>query len=150
MKKIFKYITLSVFGISVISCSDETVLDLSPINNISLSDAFSSPSLIESSVNGMYNAAAIGQYNSTSPNGGRGYIWGAAFVQQGDNRGEDVVNTATFYQLTYTATYDPTTANNVYYWIDGYRLINRANLVIEGVTTAAEAGIITQDVANDY
>lgn len=150
MKKIFKYITLSLLGICVISCSDETLLDLSPINNISLSDAFSSPSLIESSVNGMYNAAAIGQYNSTSPNGGRGYIWGAAFVQQGDNRGEDVVNTATFYQLTYTATYDPTTANNVYYWVDGYRLINRANLVIEGVTTAAEAGIITQDVADDY
>ena len=150
MKKIFKYITLSFFGVSVISCSDETVLDLSPINNISLSDAFSSPSLIESSVNGMYNAAAIGQYNSTNPNGGRGYIWGAAFVQQGDNRGEDVVNTATFYQLTYTATYDPTTANNVYYWVDGYRLINRANLVIEGVTTAVEAGIITQDVADDY
>lgn len=150
MRKIFKYITLSILGFGVISCSDETLLDLSPINNISLSDAFSSPSLIESSVNGMYNAAAIGQYNSTNPNGGRGYIWGAAFVQQGDNRGEDVVNTATFYQLTYTGTYDPTTANNVYYWVDGYRLINRANLVIEGVTAAAEAGIITQDIADDY
>lgn len=134
----------------MISCSDETVLDLSPINNISLTDAFSTPSLIESSVNGMYNAAAIGQYNSTNPNGGRGYIWGAAFVQQGDNRGEDVVNVATFYQLTYTATYDPTTANNVYYWIDAYRLINRCNLVIEGVTAAAANGIITQEVANDY
>jgi hypothetical protein len=34
----------------------------------------------------MYNAAQIGQYNSTNPNGGRGYVWGAAFVQQGDNR----------------------------------------------------------------
>lgn len=150
MKKIFKYLTLSLMGIGVVSCSDETVLDLSPINNISLSDAFSSPSLIESSVNGMYNAAAIGQYNSTSPNGGRGYIWGAAFVQQGDNRGEDVVNNATFYQLTYQGTYDGTSANNVYYWIDGYRLINRANLVIEGVTNAAAEGIIEQSVANDY
>ncbi len=150
MKKIFKYLTLSLMGFGVVSCSDETVLDLSPINNISLSDAFSSPSLIESSVNGMYNAAAIGQYNSTSPNGGRGYIWGAAFVQQGDNRGEDVVNNATFYQLTYTATYDGTSANNVYYWIDGYRLINRANLVIEGVTNAAAEGILEQSVANDY
>lgn len=150
MKKIFKFLTICSLGISVTSCSEESILDLSPVNNISLSDAFSSPSLIESSVNGMYNAAAIGQYNSTSPNGGRGYVWGAAFVQQGENRGEDVVNTATFYQLTYTATYDPTTANNVYYWIDGYRLINRSNLVIEGVTNAAANGIITQDVANDY
>ena len=98
----------------------------------------------------MYNAAAIGQYNGTNPNAGRGYVWGAAFVQQGDNRGEDVVNTATFYQLTYTATYDPTTANNVYYWIDGYRLINRANLMIEGVTKAVEEGVITAEKGADY
>jgi len=146
MKKIIKYLTLSLMGIGVISCSDETVLDLSPINNISVDDAFSSPSLIESSLNGMYNSAAIGAYTGA----GRGYIWGAAFVQQGDNRGEDVVNNATFYQLTYTATFDGTSANNVYYWIDGYRLINRTNLVIEGVTQAAADGIIEQSVANDY
>ena len=150
MKKIFNYLIISVIGIGMISCTEENLLDLSPVNNISLDDAFSSPSLIQSSINGMYNAAAIGQYNSTNPNGGRGYIWGAAFVEQGDCRGEDVVNTATFYQLTYTATYDATTANNVYYWIDGYRLINRCNLVIEGVTKAIASGIITATVGNDY
>lgn len=150
MKKIFNFFIASAFGIGMISCSEESILDLSPVNNISLDDAFSSPSLIQSSINGMYNAAAIGQFNTTNPNGGRGYVWGAAFVQQGDNRGEDVVNTATFYQLTYTATYDPTTANNVYYWVDGYRLINRCNLVIEGVTKAVAANIITSEVGNDY
>ncbi len=150
MKNIFKVLAVTFIGIGMVSCSEEAILDLSPINNISIDDAFSSPSLIESSINGMYNAAAIGQYNSTNPNGGRGYVWGAAFVEQGDCRGEDVVNTATFYQLTYTATYDATTANNVYYWIDGYRLINRANLVIEGVTTAVENGIITSELGNDY
>lgn len=150
MKILLKsFLTISI-ALGVSSCNEENILDLSPINNISLTDAFSSPSLIESSINGMYNAAAIGQYNSTNPNGGRGYIWGAAFVEQGDCRGEDVVNTATFYQLTYTATYDPTTANNVYYWVDGYRLINRCNLIIEGVTNAAANNIITQDVADDY
>jgi hypothetical protein len=150
MKNIFKFLIISVIGTGMVSCSEESILDLSPVNNISLDDAFSSPSLIESSVNGMYNAAAIGQYNSTAPNGGRGYVWGAAFVQQGDCRGEDVVNTATFYQLTYTATYDATTANNVYYWIDGYRLINRCNLVIEGVSKAVTAGIITPAVGDNY
>ncbi|MEZ4909397.1 MAG: RagB/SusD family nutrient uptake outer membrane protein [Saprospiraceae bacterium] len=141
-----------VFGLLIFSsgCSEENLLDLSPINNISIDAAFSTPSLIESSVNGMYNAAAMGQYNSTTFNNGRGYVWGAAFVQQGDNRGEDVVNTATFYQLTYTNTYDPTTANNVYYWVDGYRLINRANLVIEGVTKAVADGVISEEVGNDY
>ncbi|MCL8006692.1 RagB/SusD family nutrient uptake outer membrane protein [Gelidibacter japonicus] len=146
MKNIFKFLSITLIGIGMVSCSEDKMLDLSPINNISIDDAFSSPSLIESSINGMYNAAAIGEYSGT----GRGYIWGAAFVQQNDCRGEDVVNEATFYQLTYRANYDATTANNVYYWVDGYRLINRANLVIEGVTTAVQAGIITSEVGDDY
>jgi hypothetical protein len=150
MKKYFKILTIGFFAIIMNSCSEENMLDLTPINNISIDDAFSTPSLVESSLNGMYNAAQIGQFNSTSPNGGRGYVWGAAFVQQGDNRGEDVVNLATFYQLTYTATYDAGTANNVYYWVDGYRLINRCNLIIEGVSDAISKGIITQAVGNDY
>lgn len=151
MKNIFKYVIITglVFGMN--SCTEEKILELSPINSISENDAFSSPSLVLSSVNGMYNAAAVGQYNSTNPNGGRGYLWGAAFVQQGDNRGEDVVNAATFYQATYTNSYDPAgSLNNVYYWVDGYRLINRCNLVIEGVTTAIANGVVTQAVGNDY
>ena len=149
-KQIFKIVTLSFLSIVMISCSEEEILDLSPVNNISINDAFSTPSLIEASINGMYNAAAIGQYNSTSPNGGRGYVWGAAFVQQNDCRGEDVVNEQAFYQLTYTNTYDPGTANNSYYWIDGYRLINRCNLVLEGVQGALSKGIISQTLANNY
>ena len=146
MKNIYKFLAVTVIGIGMVSCSEEAILNLSPINNISVNDAFSTPSLIESSINGMYNAAAIGEYNGS----GRGYVWGAAFVQQNDCRGEDVVNEATFYALTYQSNYDATTANNVYYWVDGYRLISRANLVIDGVTTALEKGIISQDVANDY
>jgi hypothetical protein len=128
----------------------EEIIIKNGLNNNSNDYSYSSLSLIESSINSMYNAAAIGQYNSTMPNGGRGYIWGAAFVQQGDNRGEDVVNLAAFYQLTYTATYDGGTANNVYYWIDGYKLINICNLVIKGVQGAASKGIINQIMANDY
>lgn len=150
MKTYLKIIVATIFALSTNSCTEEKILDLSPINRISLDAAFSSPSLIESAMNGVYNAAAVGQYNTTNPNGGRGYIWGAAFVQQGDCRGEDVVNTATFYEFTYTATYDLTTANNVFYWVDGYRLINRCNLMIEGVTGAVANGIITQAAANNY
>jgi len=150
MKKIIKYLFLLFLAIGINSCSEDKLLNLSPINDISNDAAYSTPSLIESSVNGMYNAAALGQYNSTTFNGGRGYVWGAAFVQQGDCRGEDVVNTATFYQLTYTNTHDPTTANNVYYWVDGFRLINRCNLVIEGVNKAVQNGVISAAVGNDY
>ena len=150
MKIYFKILIFSTIALVLNSCSEESILDLKPINQISVDDSFSTPSLIASSINGMYNAAAIGQFNSTSPNGGRGYIWGAAFIQQNDCRGEDVVNTQAFYQLTYTTTYDTGTANNVYYWVDGYRLINRCNLVIEGVSKAVASGIISSAVGDDY
>jgi hypothetical protein len=152
MKNIIKTILLSVVVLGMSSCTEEKILDLKPINNILDPDAFTTPTLIDSYMNGVYNAAAIGQYNAvpTSPNGGRGYVWGAAFVEQGEARGEDIVNMATFYELTYKATYDPTTANNVYYWVDGYRLINRCNLMIEGVNGAVTKNVITQAVANNY
>lgn len=153
MKNIYKlsrnYAKIGIFSVllAFTSCSDEQILDLSPYNNIDETKAFSSPSLIDLSVTGMYNAAQIGVYNGA---GARGYVFGAAFIEQGDARGEDVINLASFFQLTYTATYDPTTANNVYFWQDAYRLINRTNIVIEGVTKAVSSGIITQSVADDY
>src|SRR5699024_7203569 len=37
-----------------------------------------------------------------------------------------------------------------YYWHDGYGLINKANLVIEGVTNAVSEGILSQDEGDDY
>ena len=152
MKNIIKTVLLSVVVLGMSSCTEEKILDLKPVNNVLSPDAFTSPTLVATYMNGVYNAAAIGQYNAapTSPNGGRGYVWGAAFVEQGEARGEDVVNMATFYELTYRATYDPTSANNVYYWVDGYRLIKRANIMIEGATEAAAKGVITQTAANDY
>lgn len=150
MKKYIKLTTVMVLAFLIHSCDEDKILDLKPVNNISNDASYSTPSLIQLSVNGMYNAAQLGQYNSTNPNGGRGYVWGAAFVQQGDNRGEDVVNLAGFYQITYQSTYDLSTANNVYYWVDGYRLINRCNLVIEGVTSAVAKGVITQAVGDNY
>lgn len=152
MKNIIKTILLSAVVLGMSSCTEEKILDLKPVNNILSPDAFTTPTLISTYMNGVYNAAAIGQYNAapTSPNGGRGYVWGAAYVEQGEARGEDVVNMATFYELTYRGTYDPTTANNVYYWVDGYRLINRCNLMIEGTTDAVAKGIITKAVGDDY
>lgn len=148
-KRIYTFAKGFVFvvGLSLTSCTEENVLDLEPYNQASEDAAFSTPELIDLSVTGMYNAAQVGYYLGT---GARGYPFGAASIQQGDNRGEDVVNIATFYQLTYTATYDPTTANNVYMWSDTYRLINRTNMVIEGVNNAVENGIISQEVADDY
>ncbi len=150
MKKYINIIKIAILAFLINSCTDEKVLELKPINNISVDDSFSTPSLIKLSINGMYNAAQVGQFSSTNPNGGRGYVWGAAFVQQGDNRGEDVINLQGFYGFTYSGSYDPTTANNTYYWVDGYRLINRCNIVIEGVNQAITKGIITSAIGNDY
>ena len=152
MKTYLKRIASVLLLISLLSCSDKDILELRPINAVAIELAFTTPTLIAASVNGMYNAAAIGIYNGApdTPNGGRGYIWGAAFVEQGDARGEDVVNLAGFYQITYTATYDTGTANNTYYWVDGYRLINRCNLIIEGVTDAVSKNIITSVQGNTY
>ena len=126
--------------------SCERVVDLQPFTAISDATAFSTPSLIDLTVNGMYNGAQLGYYSGSY----RGYPFGAAFIEQGDCRGEDVVNNATFYQLTYTATYDRTTANNVSYWADCYRLINRTNIIIDGVTKAVTDGIISADQGNIY
>ncbi len=148
MKKfgILLFVPVLLGGLMFTSCSEEDIIDLEPYNQIADETAFSTPELISLSVNGMYNAAQRGSYFGQ----GRGYPFGAAFVQQGDNRGEDVVNWYLFYAITYQATYSPTSANNVYYWIDTYRLINRCNIVIEGVQNAADNGIISQELANEY
>jgi hypothetical protein len=99
-EKVYKTNNCNGFIIFLHSCEDK-ILNLEPVNNISNDASYSSPSLIQLSVNGMYNAAQIGQYNSTSSNGGRGYVWGA-FVQQGDNRGEDFLLVSTNYISVFT------------------------------------------------
>ncbi|MDX9846701.1 MAG: RagB/SusD family nutrient uptake outer membrane protein [Tenuifilaceae bacterium] len=140
-------VPLMVIGLLFVSCED--IIELDPYNQISETTAFSTPELVELSVIGMYNAAQRGYYFTTSAQY-RGYPFGAAFVQQGDCRGEDAVNQQAFYRFTYLGTYDATTANNVYYWSDTYMLINRCNIVIDGVRTAATNGVITTEAAERY
>lgn len=145
-----KLILIPVFLLVLFFASCEKIIDLKPYSSIDESTAYSTASLVALSVTGLYNAAELGYYANPTDPAYRGYPFGAAFVEQGDNRGEDVVNTATFFQLTYTATYDRTTANNVNYWKDCYRLINRANIVIDGVNTAVTKKVITEAQGNIY
>jgi len=135
-------VILSAMVIS--SCKD--IIDTSPYSSIDENAAFSTPSLCELSVMGMYNAAQLGYYNAAY----RGYPFGAAFIEQGDARGEDVVNRATFYAISYQGTYTTVSANNYYYWSDTYRLINRANIVLEGAAKALQDGVLTEEVAHRY
>lgn len=145
-----RLLIVPVLVLAMVFTSCEKNIDLQPFNQVSETAAFQTPALIALSVTGMYEAAQIGYYaNPVSP-AYRGYPFGAASIEQADNRGEDVVNTATFYQLTYTATYSTSSANNVNFWKDSYRLLNRCNIVIDGVKTAAAAKIITDAQAAIY
>lgn len=134
------------FSLMLTSCEKE-VLELDPFDRITEETAFESPARVELSVAGVYDAAQSGFYAGGAV---RGYPFGAANVEQGDNRGEDVLNLAAFYQITYESTYNPATANNQYMWETLYSLINKANVVIEGVEGAAAKNIITADKAKVY
>ncbi len=143
------YIPVLVFLMVFSSC--EKNIDLQPFNQVSETAAFQTPALVALSVTGMYEAAQMGYYANPVTSAPRGYPFGAAFVEQGDNRGEDVVNVATFYQATYTSAINgSSTMNNINYWKDSYRLLNRCNIVIDGVKTAAAAKVITDAQAAIY
>ncbi|AZA99651.1 RagB/SusD family nutrient uptake outer membrane protein [Chryseobacterium joostei] len=148
---------LSVLSVSLLmamvsSCSDRETLDLQPYNNLYEDIAFTSAVNVDLAVMGVYNAAQNGIYKTApdAANTPRGYVFGAAYVEQNDVRGEDMVNTATFYQLTYTATYDGGSPNNSHYWMNGYGLVNKANITIDGLKKAGETGVITPAVRDNY
>ncbi|NDK54632.1 RagB/SusD family nutrient uptake outer membrane protein [Pontibacter fetidus] len=136
-------LALSLF----LSSCDKEVTDLQPYDRITEEAAFDSPDRVELSMVGVYDAAQSGFYAGGAV---RGYPFGAASIEQGDMRGEDMLNVATFYAITYGATYNATTANNQYQWETLYALINKANVVIEGVQNAATKGTITAEAAKAY
>jgi hypothetical protein len=132
---------------SVMSLSCKKVLDVLPYTSFSDATAFTSPDRVEAAINGVYDAAQSGFYAGGAV---RGYPFGAANIEQGDMRGEDMNNDQLFYQGTYEATYNSVSANQQYMFETLYALINKANLVIDGVNEAAGKGVITQTVANQY
>ena len=129
-----------------LSC-DKEVTDLEPFDRITEAAAFQTPERIELSIVGVYDAAQSGFFLGGAV---RGYPFGAANVQQGDNRGEDMLNVALFYAITYESTYDPTTANNRFHWETLFGLVNKANIAIEGVRNAAQQGVISDAKAREY
>ena len=146
--KIFKNINrntaLMVIALAAASC--EKVLDQAPYSAFTDESVFTSVDRATLALNGVYDAAQTGGPSLA----GRGYPFGAATIQQGDNRGEDVVNLQAFYQITYQGTYTPATANNVSMWDNTYGMINKANIAIEGFRKAATDGILTQAVATQF
>lgn len=141
-------VTVPALALSLfLSSCDKEVTDLQPFDRITEEAAFNSPDRVELSMVGVYDAAQSGFFAGGAV---RGYPFGAASIEQGDMRGEDMLNVATFYAITYGATYNASTANNQYMWETLYALINKANVVIEGVQGAAAKGVITADAAKVY
>lgn len=135
---------ISMFALA--GCKKE--LDKSPFTVISDNVAFATPDRCLLALYGVYDAAQSSPY--IVDGSVRGYPFGAANIQQGDARGEDIINVAAFFQITYQATYNATTANNNGMWSALYALINKANASIEGFRTAATNNIITGPVALQY
>ena len=59
-------------------------------------------------------------------------------------------NAAAFYQITYEATYNNASANNQYMFETIYAMVNKANLVIDGVKGAGSKSIISSATALQY
>src|SRR6476646_1837494 len=127
-------------------------LELAPYNAFADQTAFQTPERCLLALNGVYDAAQSGDYDplNGTAHSVRGYPFGAASIEQGEMRGEDMVNIATFYQITYQATYSPVSPNNVNMWINLYLLINKANLSIDGFKLAQSTGIISTAVEAQY
>lgn len=131
----------------LVSSCEKKILDLIPYDSFTDATAFTSPERCLLAMNGMYDAAQSGFYASGQV---RGYPFGAANIEQGDMRGEDMLNQAAFYQITYEATYNDVSANNVFHFQTLYSLINKANLTMEGVRSAGASGVITAEQAAQY
>ncbi len=152
MKSLKNIITVSIILIGLLSSGCKKALDLAPYNALGDETAFSTPEKCLLALNGVYDAAQSGDYDplNGTAHSVRGYPFGAASIEQGEMRGEDMVNIATFYQLTYQATYTPVSPNNVNMWINLYLLINKANLSIDGFKLALSKGIINPAAEAQY
>lgn len=128
------------------------VTDLTPKDSLPENSAFEDAAKAELSVAGMYNAAQSGFYDPLNGTAiaVRGYPFGAAAMELGDARGEDIVDMAGFFGIVYQNTITPASPNIVNMWSTLYALINQANVTIEGVKSASSRGVITAESALAY
>ncbi len=144
-KKIFSAVLIA--GSVIFSSCEKKTLDLAPFTQFSDESAFSSADRCLLALNGVYDAAQSGFYAGGAV---RGYPFGAANIAQGDMRGEDMLNQAAFYQITYEATYNNASPNNGFQFQTIYNMVNKANLTIDGVKGAGAKGTVSAAVATQY
>lgn len=146
MKQITKYLALlPLFAFAMAGC--KKALNLGPNSSVGVDVAFSTADKCLVSLNGVYDAAQSGAYTDGSV---RGYPFGAANIEQQDSRGEDVINIAAFFQITYQGTYNSSSANCEGMWNALYALINKANVSIDGFRGAGTSGVLSPTVAAQY
>lgn len=136
-----------LLGTLLTSC-DKDALDLMPLDTVGYEDAFKTPAMCELSMVGCYDAAQSGYYPGNNQR--RGYPFGAASVEQGDMRGEDMLNVQAFFAITYGSTYGTSSPNGQALWECTYQMINKINICIEGFQLAASKGILTDIEAKQY
>jgi hypothetical protein len=129
------------------SCNED-VLNLMPKDTVGYEDAFNTPDLCELSMVGCYDAAQSGYYPGNNQR--RGYPFGAASVEQGDMRGEDMLNVQAFFAITYGSTYGTSSPNGQAHWECIYQMINKINICIEGFQLAATKNVLTAEKAKEY
>ncbi len=139
--------TILIAGTLMMPSCQKKVLDLVPYSATSPEFAFSSADACQLSVYGVYDACQSGFYLGGAV---RGYPFGAANVEQGDMRGEDMLNNAAFFQITYEATYNNASPNNGFMFQTIYNMVNTANIVIDGVKNAGVSSIISATTALQY
>lgn len=143
MKKII-YI---LFALTILfSCTDQAI-NIEQKDAITYGVAFSTPDRCELAIVGCYDAAQSGYYPGNNQR--RGYPFGAASVEQGDMKGENMLNVQQFFAVTYNGDYNVSSPNGQAHWECTYQMVNKINIVIDGLRTAAENGVISQEKAAD-
>lgn len=142
-----KRILYTLFSVALFFNCTNQAINIDQKDAITYDVVFSTAERCELAIVGCYDAAQSGYYPNNDQR--RGYPFGAASVEQGDMKGEDMLNTQQFFAVTYGATYDASSPNGQAHWECTYQMVNKINIVIEGLRTAAEKGVITEEKAKD-
>ena len=136
-----------IFAIGILFGCTESAIDLKQKDSITYDVAFETADRCELAIVGCYDAAQSGYYPGNNQR--RGYPFGAATVQQGDMKGEDMLNVQQFFAITYNGDYSASSPNGQAHWECTYQMVNKINIVIDGLKTAAEKGILSAEKAKD-
>lgn len=131
---------LCISAICATTAPSCNVLELEQLSSIPYDEAFGTYQRCELTTLGCY-AYAQGAY--------RGFPFGSRSTAINDIRGEDVMS-STYMGSSYEATFTTSSGDLSNHWSYLFRLVNQANIVVDGVQNACKEGILTQDEADSF